>query len=154
MANYTDVPPDNVAPYQSHRHSDQRLIFHCLTTQANSDDGRPPPRSANVDDDTWQRWESNHKQFPPWQYRQEYLTKHKDGTWQPVTPLQRERMMGFPDDYTNTPRGDDRTRNSMLGNTWHFLTVVWLLFLILLSTKTQAAPTPVQYSNIEKMATI
>ena len=45
-------------------------------------------------------------------------------------------------------------RNSMLGNTWHVPTAIWLLFLILLSTNTQAIPVPVQYSNIEKMAAI
>ena len=62
--------------------------------------------------------------------------------------------MGFPDNYTNTPPTDDRTRNCMLGNTWHVPTAIWLLFLILLSTNTQAIPVPVQYSNIEKMAAI
>ena len=129
-------------------------LFHCLTTQASSDDGRPPPRSSHVDNDTWQRWEDNNKQFPPWQYRPEYLTRYKDGHWQTVTPLQRERMMGFPDNYTNTPPTDDRTRNCMLGNTWHVPTAIWLLFLMLLSTNTQAIPLPVQYSNIEKMAAI
>ena len=111
-------------------------VFHCLTTQASSDDGRPPPRSSHVDNDTWQRWEDNNKQFPPWQYRPEYLTRYKDGHWQTVTPLHRERMMGFPDNYTNTPPADDRTRNCMLGNTWHVPTAIWLLFLMLLSTNT------------------
>ena len=129
-------------------------LFHCLTTQASSDEGRPPPRSSHVDNETWQRWEDNNKQFPPWQYRPEYLTRYKDGQWQTVTPLHRERMMGFPDNYTNTPPADDRTRNSMLGNTWHVPTAIWLLFLMLLSTNTQAIPVPVRYSNIEKMATI
>ena len=129
-------------------------LFHCLTTQASSDEGRPPPRSSHVDNETWQRWEDNNKQFPPWQYRPEYLTRYKDGQWQTVTPLHRERMMGFPDNYTNTPPADDRTRNSMLGNTWHVPTAIWLSFLMLLSTNTQAIPVPVRYSNIEKMATI
>ena len=73
----------------------QNQLFHCLATQASSDEGRPPPRSSDVDDDTWHRWEENNRQFPPWQYRQEYLTRHKDGQWQTVTPLQRERMRGF-----------------------------------------------------------
>ena len=98
----------------------QNQLFHCLTTQASSDDGRPPPRSSHVDNDTWRRWEDHNKQFPPWQYRPEYLTRYKDGHWQTVTPLQRERTMGFPDNYTNTPPTDDRTRNCMLGNTGTF----------------------------------
>jgi len=69
----------------------QNQLFHCLTTQASSNDGRPPPRSANVDDDTWRRWEDNNKQFPPWQYRPEYLTRYKDSQWQTVTPRDCQR---------------------------------------------------------------
>ena len=138
----TQLQPDiQIKDWETPTVLQQNQLFHCLTTQASSDDGRPPPRSSNVDDDTWQRWEDNNKQFPPWQYRQEYLTRHKDSQWQTVTPLQRERMMGLPDNYTNIPPTDDRTR------TPHVPTAIWLLFLILLSTDTQAIPVPVQYSN-------
>ena len=73
--------------------------FHCLTTQAPTDQGRPPPKSSHVDTSTWQRWEEHGRQFAPWQYMPQYLTRHQDGPWQPITPLQRERLMGFPDHY-------------------------------------------------------
>ena len=31
-------------------------LFHCLTTQANTDTGRPPPQHTDVDQATWARW--------------------------------------------------------------------------------------------------
>ena len=42
--------------------------FHCLTTQATTDQGRPPPKLSHVDASTWQRWEEHGRQFAPWQY--------------------------------------------------------------------------------------
>ena len=99
----TQLQPDiQIKDWETPTVLQQNQLFHCLTTQASSDNGRPPPRSSHVDDDTWRRWEDNNKQFPPWQYRPEYLTRYKDGQWQTVTPLQRERMMGFPDNYIPT----------------------------------------------------
>ena len=77
--------------------------FHCLTTQAPTDQGRPPPKSSHVDTSTWQRWEEHGRQFAPWQYLPQYLTRHQDGPWQPITPLQRERLMGFPDQDAISP---------------------------------------------------
>ena len=67
-------------------------LFHCLTTQANTDEGRPPPQHTDVDQATWGRWEQGKKQFPPWQYRPQYLTREHQAEWQPITPLQRERL--------------------------------------------------------------
>ena len=112
-------------------------LFHCLTTQATTDTGRPPPQHTDVDQATWARWEQGQKQFPPWQYRPQYLTREHQADWQPITPLQRERLMGFPDNYTQpTPEQpfDDRQRNTMLGNAWHLPTAIWLLFLLLIPT--------------------
>ena len=112
-------------------------LFHCLTTQANTDAGRPPPQHTDVDQATWDRWEQGNKQFPPWQYRPQYLTREHQAEWQPITPIQRERLMGFPDNYTQpTPDQpfNDRQRNTMLGNAWHLPTAIWLLFLLLIPT--------------------
>lgn len=67
-------------------------LFHCLTTQAPTDPGRPPPPQSNVDQATWDLWEYN-KQFPPWQYKPQCLTRHNDGEWTTITPIQRERLM-------------------------------------------------------------
>ncbi len=104
--------------------------FHCLTTQAPTDRGRPPPK-----------------------YLPQYLTRHQDGPWQPITPLQRERLMGFPDHYTQPPNSQitDRSRNTMLGNTWHLPTAIWMLFLLFISAESTHIPTGVQYTNIQKM---
>ena len=130
--------------------------FHCLTTQAPTDHGRPPPKSANVDESTWQRWEEQQRQFAPWQYLPQYLTRHQDGPWQPITPIQRERLMGFPDHYTqhtDTPL-TDRSRNTMLGNTWHLPTAIWMLFLLLVSAQSTPVPPGVQYTNLQKMTAL
>ena len=82
-------------------------------------------------------------------------TSLDDGEWQPVTPLQRERMMGLPDDFTlihpNHP--DDRARNTMLGNTWHVPSAVWLLFLLLLQPSIAMA-TPIKVTTLQKMTSI
>ncbi len=87
-------------------------------------------------------------------HQPQYLTRHLDGTWQPITPIQRERLMGFPDNvYTITPQRpmDDRSRNTMLGNTWHLPTAIWLLFLILNSANGENILDGVQHTNLQKM---
>ena len=50
----------------------QQQLFHCLTTQAPTDLGRPPPQHSNVDTATWDRWQTDNRQFPPWQYQPQY----------------------------------------------------------------------------------
>ena len=106
-------------------------LFHCLTTQASTDEGRPPPRSQQLPDDTWQRWQADHRQFAPWQYQPKYLVRKHGHDWQVATPEHREAMMGFPRGWTG-PHNTDRTRNTMLGNSWHVPTAMWILFLLLL----------------------
>ena len=129
-------------------------IFHCLTTQAPADDGRPPPQHANVDQATWDRWQTNHKQFPPWQYKPQYLTRYKDNEWTTLSPIQRERLMGLPDDFTQNSRcpNSDRQRNTVLDNAWHLPTAIWLLFLLLLPN-TDAIPYPPTIPAIDQMTT-
>ena len=130
LANRTDLPPHHLASPQSYRSLATATVshqglgdthsatngqpFHCLTTQAPTDQGRPPPKSTHVDESTWQRWEEHQRQFAPWQYQPQYLTRYQDGPWQPITPIQRERLMGFPDDYTQPPHIpiSDRSRNT------------------------------------------
>ena len=51
----------------------QQQLFHCLTTQAPTDLGRPPPQHTNADAATWDRWQNDNRQFPPWQYQPQYL---------------------------------------------------------------------------------
>ena len=129
-------------------------IFHCLTTQAPTDDGRPPPQHANVDQATWDRWQTNHRQFPPWQYKPQYLTRYKDNEWTTISPIQRERLMGLPDDFTQNSKcpNSDRQRKTVLGNAWHLPTAIWLLFLLLLPN-TDAIPYPPTIPAIDQMTT-
>ena len=35
---------------------------------------KTPPQHTDVDPATWERWEQGHRQFPPWQYRPQFLT--------------------------------------------------------------------------------
>ena len=35
-------------------------LFHCLTTQANTDEGRPPPQHTDVDQATWEQLHTTH----------------------------------------------------------------------------------------------
>ena len=134
----------------------QQQLFHCLTTQAPTDLGRPPPQHTNVDTATWDRWQNDNRQFPPWQYQPQYLTRQHQHDWQPITPIQRERLMALPDNYTKITEQHPsvRSRNTMLGNAWHFPSALWLLFLILLTQNTQAIPAPPLQTNIQRLANI
>ena len=72
-------PKIHVKGWETPKILSQGGLFHCLTTQATTEAGRPAPQHTDVDQATWERWEQGHKQFPPWQYR---------------------RLMGFTDNYT------------------------------------------------------
>ncbi|MCK5854549.1 MAG: DNA (cytosine-5-)-methyltransferase [Sulfurovaceae bacterium] len=43
-----------------------------------------------------------------------------------LTPLECERIMGFPDNYTNIPKSKDTSRYQAIGNSWAIPTVTWL----------------------------
>jgi len=43
-----------------------------------------------------------------------------------LTPLECERIMGFPDNYTNIPKSKDTSRYKAIGNSWAIPTVTWL----------------------------
>ena len=64
--------------------------------------------------------------------------------------------MGFPDHYTQPPHTNitDRSRNTMLGNSWHVPTAIWMLFLLLISAQSASIHPGVQYTNLQKMTTI
>ena len=63
--------------------------------------------------------------------------------------------MGLPDNFTQiTPDRPTRTRNTMLGNAWHFPSALWLLFLLLLTQTSAAIHTNPQQTHIRRPATI
>ena len=64
--------------------------------------------------------------------------------------------MGFPDHYTQPPNNTitDRSRNTMLGNSWHVPTAIWMLFLLLISAQSASIHPGVQYTNLQKMTAI
>ena len=130
-----------------------KQLFHCLTTQAPTDLGRPPPAHAQADEATWERWQQDNRQFPPWQYQPQFLTQPHEGDWQPITPLQRERLMALPDNYTKITdqHPSTRTRNTMLGNAWHFSSALWLITLLLMIPSSTALYNPPTQSNMRKL---
>ena len=130
-----------------------KQLFHCLTTQAPTDLGRPPPAHAHADEATWERWQQDNRQFPPWQYQPQFLTRPHEGDWQPITPLQRERLMALPDNYTKITdqHPSTRTRNTMLGNAWHFPSALWLLTLLLMIPSSPALRHPPTQSNLQRL---
>ena len=89
-----------------------------------------------------------------WQYKPQYLTRYKDNEWTTLSPIQRERLMRLPDDFTQNNRcpNSDRQRNTVLGNAWHLPTAIWLLFLLLLPN-TDAIPYPPTIPAIDQMTT-
>lgn len=48
-----------------------------------------------------------------------------------LTPLECERLMGFPDNYTNIPRNKDTNRYQAVGNSWAVPVIKWLGIKIL-----------------------
>ena len=72
---------------------------------------------------------------------------------QPITPLQRERLMALPDNYTRITdqHPSTRTRNTMLGNAWHFSSALWLITLLLMIPTATALYTPPTQSTIQKL---
>ena len=127
----------------------QQQLFHCLTTQAPTDLGRPPPQHTRADESTWDRWQQDNRQFPPWQYQPQFLTRPHGGDWQPITPLQRERITALPDHYTyiTDQHPSTRSRNTMLGNAWHFPSALWLITILL----TTATPHTPPRSHLQKL---
>lgn len=43
-----------------------------------------------------------------------------------LTPLECERLMGFPDNYTNLPNAKDTSRYKAIGNSWNIQTIEWI----------------------------
>ena len=149
-------PPVHVRDWETPAILCQQQLFHCLTTQAPTDLGRPPPQHAKADNSTWDRWQQDNRQFPPWQYQPQFLTRKHEGDWQPITPLQRERIMALPDHYTSITEQhpSTRSRNTMLGNAWHFPSALWLITLLLILPTTATIPHPPTCSNIQKLTAI
>ena len=90
-----------------------KQLFHCLTTQAPTDLGRPPPAHAQADEATWERWQQDNRQFPPWQYQPQFLTRPHEGDWQLANhPITTRATHGstrqLHQDYRPTPIHSDK----------------------------------------------
>ena len=134
-------------------------LFHCLTTPALDEHGRPAPLHCNEKPDTIQRWQADHQRFAPWQYQHKYLVSDADGHKHLAPAKMREQMMGFDGQHTAnmTPDKTEYHRNKALGNTWHIPSAIWLLLLMVmdtLHTPTTAIPvSPIQRATSVWLAT-
>ncbi len=54
----------------------------------------------------------------------------------------------------NLPTHPSRSSNTMLGNTWHLPTAIWMLFLLLTSAQGTPIHPGVQYTNLQKMTVL
>ena len=130
-------------------------LFDCLTTPAPDTSGRPPPARTNEKPDTMARWQADHRRLAPWQYQTKYLVTSCQGTTGLAPATMREQMMGFSGSHTTNMTNDptEYHRNKALGNTSHFPTATWLLFVLLLNTLAQPA-TAVSYSPTQRATAI
>ena len=130
-------------------------LFHCLTTPAPDENGRPAPQHTNEKPDTIQRWQADHRRFAPWQYQKKYLVTDTD-EHQHLAPAQmREQTMGFDGQHTAnmTPDETEYRRNKALGNTWHVPSAIWLLLLLVMDIA-RAPATAIPISPIQRATSI
>ena len=96
------------------------------------------PRPAGLDRCSQvevERWEWDLHRFPPYQYREVYCLKDKNGDVRYPNVSERGLIMGFPLGYTSRclPKSEAKTtklvdeRLTLLGNSWNVTVVVWLL---------------------------
>ena len=134
-------------------------LFHCLTTPAPDEHGRPAPQHCNEKPDTIQRWQADHQRFAPWQYHHKYLVSDANGHKRLAPANMREQMMGFDGQRTAnmTPDKTEYHRNKALGNTWRIPSAIWLLLLMVMDTihtPTTAIPiSPIQRATSVWLAT-
>ena len=130
-------------------------LFHCLTTPAPDESGRPAPQHCNEKPDTIHRWHTDHQRFAPWQYQQKYLVSDADGHQHLAPANMREQMMGFDGQRAAnmTPDKTEYHRNKALGNTWHIPSAIWLLLLMVMDTIHTPA-TAISISPIQRATSI
>ena len=97
---------------------------------------RRPAGLKGCQDHELSRWREDLHRFPPYQYKDCNLLRHKSsGEFRLPSVMEREAMLGFPVHYTkqclpknqhdSTAHRD--TRLSLLGNTWSVPVISWLL---------------------------
>ena len=90
----------------------------------------------HVEQETLNRWNADHRKYPPWQYEEQFLVQWPDRSiYNSTAPTdQREQLQGLRPGFT-ADLADGKThqlREVALGNAWHLPTAIWILFLLLL----------------------
>jgi hypothetical protein len=81
------------------------------------------------------RWKADKHRFPPYQYRDVFCVKNREGQLRLPNVEEREVIMGFPRGYTlnclpkNKQGRQEHTdaRLSLIGNSWNVTVIAWLL---------------------------
>ena len=130
-------------------------LFHCLTTPAPDEHGRPAPQHCNEKPDAIHRWQADHQRFAPWQYQHKYLVSDADGHKHLAPANMREQMMGFDGQRTAnmTPDKTEYHRNKALGNTWLIPSAIWLLLLMVMDT-IHTPTTAISISPIQRATSV
>ena len=82
-----------------------------------------------------QRWENDMYRFPPYQYRDCYCLTNRVGEFRLPNVREREAMMGFPVNYTesclpksgSTAEQKNDARLTLIGNSWNVTVITFLL---------------------------
>ena len=133
-------------------------LFHCLTTPAPTEAGRPPPKRTRHSREAMARWEQDNKRFPPWQYESDFLVQYPDETLSVAPAELRERLMGYSGKYTEPIQEllepTEYHRNRALANTWHLPTAVWIIFLVLLGVACAEPVPPPAVTTVQRVVSL
>ena len=97
--------------------------------------GRKPAGINTCGPSDLQRWKMDSHRFPPYQYRSDNCLVNRKGELRVASVVERETIMGFPKGYTtpclakSVQKSQDYRdiRLTLLGNSWHVPSIVWLL---------------------------
>jgi len=103
---------------------------------------------------TVKRWTADRWRYPPYQHKLQHLIKTGSGKLRPPVSTEREILMGFERDRTlscmtaaerrSSPTDFEDKRCSLLGNSFHALTVAWLISHLLVKWKQGQRPVTVK----------
>ena len=105
----------------------------------------PGDRLHQVSAEAANRFEIDHRRFPPGAYEEHSLVWRQD-EWRTPSPDERSQVMGIPPAATEAVQGSEvhrtMTRNSMLGNGFHLPSILALFMLLPALLEAKIAPAP------------
>ncbi|CAE7455635.1 setd6 [Symbiodinium necroappetens] len=94
----------------------------CLTTPAQSEAGRDPPKAikGRIDSATRARWLEHRRSYAPWFFLEENMMTDPHGTMVLLPIEAKELAHQFVAGFTQVEGVTDKERHTLLGNSWHF----------------------------------